>query len=253
MVDFETDEQIKAIKERNLKHIAEISKDIGKVTTADFKITKEQKNEIKRLEAKDGKIVLNNEDEIKRKKIAINKYSGNGRLPLRESVVIDDVSKFVTLQNTDGNGTIEPTYSEEIQTSTDILVPKGTIDTQTPLPYIFSSKDEFAKYLKIAITENLDSLYTKVETAIKKYVNVEEHYYPLLTGDIVWTYLQDKFPSTHYLIFTGDNGSGKNSALLVFRLLGYRVFYVVSASAANYYTTTGSKEEGQVTLAEDEA
>ena len=243
----------KEIKEKHLKHIADISKDIPKVTTADFKITKEQKNEIKRLEAKDGKIVLNNEDEIKRKKIAINKYSGNGRLPLRESVVIGDVTKFVTLQNIEGNGTIEPTFSEEIQTSTDILVPKGTIDTQTPLPYIFSSKDEFAKYLKIAITENLDSLYTKVETAIKKYVNVEEHYYPLLAGDIIWTYFQDKFPYTHYLIFTGDNGSGKNSALLVFRLLGYRVFYVVSASAANYYTVLGSKEEGQVTIAEDEA
>ena len=28
---------------------------------------------------------------------------------------------------------------------------------------------------------------------------------------------------------------------------------MVSASAANYYTTTGSKEEGQVTIAEDEA
>ena len=247
MARIETDEQIREKHRKIYKDVKPLSKD-------DFSNpTKSQKSDIKKLETKDGKIVLNNDDEIKRKKIAINKYSGNGRLPLRESVVIGDVSKFVTLQNIDGNGTIEPTYSEEIQTSTDILVPKGTIDTQTPLPYIFSSKDEFARYLKIAITENLDSLYTKVETAIKKYVNVEEHYYPLLTGDIIWTYFQDKFPYTHYLIFTGDNGSGKNSALLVFRLLGYRVFYVVSASAANYYTVLGSKEEGQVTIAEDEA
>ena len=190
------------------------------------------------------------EGETKRKKIAINKYSGNGRLSLHESVVIADVSKFVTLKNT---GKIYFTFSDTIETSTDILIPKGTIDTQTPLPYIFSSENEFSTYLRLAISENLDSLYSKVELVIKKYVNVEEHYYPLLAGDIIWTYFQDKFPYTHYLIFTGDNGSGKNSALLVFRLLGYRVFYVVSASAANYYTAMGSKEEGQVTIAEDEA
>ena len=47
--------------------------------------------------------------EIKKKKIAINKYSGNGRLPLRESVIVDDISRFVSLTNTEGNGTVEAT------------------------------------------------------------------------------------------------------------------------------------------------
>ena len=210
----------------------------------------EQKKEQKDTKEKDKS---KDEGEPKRKKIAINKYSGNGRLPFHESVVIGDVSKFATLKNTGSDGIVEPIFSEEIETSTDTLIPKGTIDTQTPLPYIFSSKVEFSKYLKLAITENLDSLFTKVDSVLRKYVNVEDHYYPLLAGDIIWSYFQDKFPYTHYLIFTGDNGSGKNSALLVFRLLGYRVFYVVSASAANYYTAMGSKEEGQVTIAEDEA
>ena len=112
---------------------------------------------------------------------------------------------------------------------------------------------EFMKYVKLAHAENYDSLYLKVETAIKRYVNVEEYYYPILIGDIIWSYFQDKFGYTHYLIFTGDNGSGKNSALLVFKYLGYRVFYVVSASAPNYWTAYGSQEEGQVSIAEDEA
>ena len=49
-----------------------------------------------------------------------------------------------------------------------------------------------------------------MESVVRKYVNVEDHYYPLLTGDIIWSYFQDKFTYTHYLIFTGDNGSGKN-------------------------------------------
>ena len=216
----ETDEQIREEHRKIYKDVRPLSKD-------DFSNpTKSQKSDLQKLEAKTGKIVLNKEDEIKKKKVAINKHSGNGRLPLRESVVIGELSKFVTLSNSDGNGTVDPIFSEEIETSTDILIPKGTIDTQTPLPYIFSSKEELLKYLKIAISDNLDSLFTKVQAAIRKYVNVEEHYYPLLAGDIIWTYFQDKFPYTHYLIFTGDNGSGKNSALLVFRLLGYRVFYV---------------------------
>ena len=57
----------------------------------------EQKKEQKDTKRKDNN---KEEGEPKRKKIAINKYSGNGRLPLHESVVIGDVSKFATLKNT---------------------------------------------------------------------------------------------------------------------------------------------------------
>jgi hypothetical protein len=92
-----------------------------------------------------------------------------------------------------------------------------------------------------------------VEFVFKRYVDVEDYYYPILVGDIIWSYFQDRFGYTHYNIFVGDNGSGKNSALLAYKYLGYRVFYVVAASAANYYTELGDKEEGQVTIAEDEA
>ena len=147
-----------------------------------------------------------------------------------------------------------PEYIPKLDTAFGIsYYPNGTVNTVTPLPYIFDSAEEFSKYLKLAHTENYDSLYLKVEKAIKKYVNVEEYYYPILIGDIIWSYFQDRFGYTHYLIFTGDNGSGKNSALLVFKYLGYRVFYVVSASAPNYWTAYGSQEEGQISIAEDEA
>jgi hypothetical protein len=107
--------------------------------------------------------------------------------------------------------------------------------------------------LKYAKKETLDSIFSKVESIYKKYVDVEDHYHVLLTADTIWTWLQDRFGTTHYIIITGDNGSGKNSALLVFRYLGYRVFYVVSASAAVYWSKMGNVEEGQITIAEDEA
>ena len=189
------------------------------------------------------------DEKTKPKKIAINKYSGNGRLPLHESVIIGETPTFVTLHDN-----MVPEYIPKLDTTFGITYyPNGTINTVTPLPYIFDSEEESMKYVKLAQTETYDTLYLKVETAIKRYVNVEEYYYPILVGDIIWSYFQDRFGYTHYLIFTGDNGSGKNSALLVFKYLGYRVFYVVSASAPNYWTAYGSQEEGQVSIAEDEA
>jgi hypothetical protein len=186
-------------------------------------------------------------DEIR--KIPIKKYSGNGRLPLHESIVLGLSPKFVGLNN-EG----KPVFKDGIEiTPNEVLVPADGIDTHNPLPYVFSSEEEFNQYLELARIETLDSLFSKVDLVFKRYVDVEDYYYLILVGDIIWSYFQDRFGYTHYNIFVGDNGSGKNSALLVFKYLGYRVFYVVSASAANYYTELGDKEEGQVTIAEDEA
>ena len=191
----------------------------------------------------------NNNEGKDKKKRPINKFSGNGRLELHESVVIGLETKFVRLAPDKELG-----YEllDNIPNGSETLVPNGTIYTASPLSYVFTSEEDFQKYLTLAKGETLDSLMIEVDTIIRKYLNVEEHYYTLIAADIIWSFFQDKFPYTHYLIFLGDNGSGKNSALLVFKYLGYRVFYVVSASAANYFTVLGSREEGQVCTAEDE-
>src|SRR6476619_2439857 len=52
------DEEVEKIREENRRHIAEITKELPKITKTDFEITKEQKREIKRLEAKYGKVVV---------------------------------------------------------------------------------------------------------------------------------------------------------------------------------------------------
>jgi hypothetical protein len=182
------------------------------------------------------------------KKIPIKKYSQNGKLPLNECVVIGDKPTFIYL---DLNK--KPQFVDEIARVNDRLIPDDTIDTQNPIPFTFNSKQDLEECLEKASKESLDSLFSKVESINRKYVDIEEHYHVLLSANIIWTWLQDKFGYTHYIIIVGDNGSGKNSQLLVFRFLGYRVFYVVSASAANYYTKMGNVEEGQLTIAEDEA
>ena len=182
------------------------------------------------------------------KKIRIKKYSGNGSIPLHESVIIGGLPKFVYLDKDK-----KPKFVDFIPRVNDVLIPDDTIDTQNPIPFIFESEQDFQSYLDRSKDLDLETLFNIIESINRKYVDVEDHYHVLFTADMIWTWLQDKFGYTHYNILIGDNGSGKNSQLLVFKFLGYRVFYVVSASAPNYYTKMGNKEEGQITIAEDEA
>jgi len=183
-----------------------------------------------------------------KRKVYLKKYSGNGRIPLHESIVLGEISRFVSL-DLDG----KPIFEDTIERVNDIIRPSDTIDSQNPVTFIFDSEQDFKDHLAKAKNENFDTMFSKVESIYRRYVDVEDHYITLLVADTIWTWMQDKFGYTHYNIIVGDNGSGKNSALLVFKYLGYRVFYVVSASAANYYTIMGNIEEGQVTIAEDEA
>ncbi|HYA84001.1 MAG TPA: hypothetical protein VEH06_11215, partial [Candidatus Bathyarchaeia archaeon] len=187
------------------------------------------------------------EQQSRKQKIFIRKYTCNGTLSLYESVVIAGQSSFLHLVDH------KPHYTPTIESADKIFYPSDTANTQNPIPYIFSSTEELQKYLDLAGKETFETLHSKVETIYKKYVNAEEYYIVILAADTIYSYFQDRFGTTHYNIFVGDNGSGKNSALLVYRHLGYRVFYVTAASAANYYTFMGETEEGQGTTAEDEA
>lgn len=178
----------------------------------------------------------------------IRKYTGNGTLLLHEAIIINGQSSFLLVGDDH-----KPQYIPKIEISNRLLYPADTLDTQNPLPYIFNSTDELGSYLELAKKESFESLHVKVKSILIRYVNAEEHYIVILAADIIYSYFQDKFGTTHYNIFVGDNGSGKNSALLVFKFLGYRGFYVTAASAPNYFTFLGEREDCQGTTAEDEA
>jgi hypothetical protein len=188
------------------------------------------------------------EKPVTKKRIAVKKYTQNGNGKLFESVVIGGRRTFVYL-----NKRKEPQFIEQINRINDILLPDDSIDTQNPIPFLFETKEELERYFEKVKKLSLDTIFSLVQSINRKYVDVEDHYHVLLAADMIWTWFQDKFGYTHYNLIVGDNGSGKNSQLLVLRYLGYRVFYAVSASAANYYTKMGNVEEGQITLAEDEA
>lgn len=57
---------------------------------------------------------------------------------------------------------------------------------------------------------------------------------------------------THYLLFVGDNDTGKSNVLLVFYYLDYRPLFDTSITPANIYNFLNSIEEGQGIILEDE-
>jgi hypothetical protein len=175
----------------------------------------------------------------------VRKYEKDGKL--LESILIADIAKFIF---TDGSS-----YQllDEWEVGNYVLRPKDNLTTHNPLPYSFSSEQELMEYINLAKIETIDSLFEKILKEYRNYVNTEEHTLVILAADTLYSYFQTKFGTTHYNILVGETGSGKNSALLVFRTLGYGVFYITSASAANYYTFLGDIQEGQGSIAEDEA
>lgn len=179
------------------------------------------------------------------KTIYQRKYEYN--LILYEAVIVERLPKFVFYNS----GTFK--LIDKIEVADYTIEPADTIISSNPIPYSFESEQELAEYTELAKEESFDSIFEKILSQFKDYVNIEEHNQVILSASILYSCFQDKFGTTHYNILVGENGSGKNSALLVFRTLGYRPLYVTAASAANYYTFLGQIQEGQGTIIEDEA
>ena len=66
-------------------------------------------------------------------------------------------------------------------------------------PYIFKSKEEFSRLVEKARSETLDTLYKKVKSLWKKYVDADDFHISICAADTVFTYYQDKIGLTHYL------------------------------------------------------
>jgi hypothetical protein len=168
-------------------------------------------------------------------------------LPLAEGVLVSQTQVFLTL-NKGG----EPVLEKSLKTPTTEYKPLKK-EQHINKPYEFQSLDEIKSYLDRAKNQTLDSLYTKVRIVVSKYVDGSEDEINVISADIVFTYFQDKIGQTHYLMFVGDNGTGKSNRLEIIGQLGYRPLYDASITPANIYSYLGSVEEGQGIILEDEA
>jgi len=120
-------------------------------------------------------------------------------------------------------------------------------------PYDFASIEELKSYKEKAQAETVDSLYDRAKSIVTKYNDQDDYKLTLLSADIIWSYFQDKFSTTHYLAIIGDNGSGKSTVGDTFETVGYRAVNMTDPSAANLFRILGTLEPGQCTLIADEA
>ena len=119
-------------------------------------------------------------------------------------------------------------------------------------PYFFKI-DEVEQIIEQAKNETLDTLYKKVKSIWKKYVDADDFHISICAADTIFTYYQDRLGLVHYLFFVGGGSSGKSNRLEVFRFLAYRNWTSSDITPANIYQLLGSREEGMATICEDEA
>jgi hypothetical protein len=185
-------------------------------------------------------------DENERKTYTINKYSQG--IELAESILIDNTPYFIQLED---NHEKKSVLSKKIKLSDIDIVPPERTEYLTK-EYNFQSEEEINHFIELAKKETLDSLFRKLKSILKKYIDIDEDFINILAADIIFTYFQDKLGMTHYLLIVGDNNTGKSNILLTFSFLGYRPVLDISITPANIYNFGSQLEEGQCIILEDE-
>lgn len=191
----------------------------------------------KRKKDKDDKM-----DELP--KYYIQKFSNDEMLI--ESILIAGVPKFLVARKDVVTIEDQSVFPDKILKPLEFL-------SYINKPYSFGSAKEVKSYIKKEAPDTLDSLYRKVKSIWKKYVDADDFHISICAADTIFSYFQDKIGLTHYLFFVGNPASGKSNNLTVFQHLAYRNMTSSDMSHSNIYQFLGSMDEGVGTLCEDEA
>jgi hypothetical protein len=175
------------------------------------------------------------------------KYSQNGRGQLNESIILDGLPYFVRYDKASNQFLID----KEIEESSRIIRPPA-IEECPFTQYEFKNKEELNSYLERARNTSIDALYLRWKKIVYTYNKQDKHKLNLITLDIVWSWFQDKFSTTHYHGVVGTNGAGKSSIGETFQNGAYRGVNFTNPSAANIYRVLSTVEPAQCTLIMDE-
>ena len=177
------------------------------------------------------------------------KYSARFTAPLHEAIVLGSEPLFVTYSSASGHFELV----RKIEETNRVLVPPYPEEYPYD-PIIFDSLEELSNYEEMARHETIDSLYRKTKAIVILYVDQDAEVINLITADIIWTYFQDLYPTTHYYDITGkENGIGKSTIGYVFEGLAYRGVRMTDPSAANLFRLLSKVEPGQCIIIADEA
>lgn len=199
-----------------------------------------------------GRLEQQLKNEKRKKEIVAYKYSkkGKGR-SLYEAIILAGKPVFVTYDySRSGSGQIR--IEEKIEEEDRIIKPPYREECPYEC-YEFANLDELQDFVKQAKSTSIGQLYLKAKELVLEYNDQDKHKLILIASDIVFSYFQDKFATTHYDSIVGDNDSGKSSLGITFEALGYRPVYMIDPSAANIFRCLGTIEPGQCTIILDEA
>jgi uncharacterized protein YdhG (YjbR/CyaY superfamily) len=173
---------------------------------------------------------------------------------LAEAVVVGRKSYFAVATPAMGDPQqVSITLQDSIPVDDNTVLKPFEIAAYVNEPYTFKSEQEFYESVENTRDESLDSLYRKVKSIWRKYVDADDFHISICAADTIFTYFQDRIGLTHYLFFVGDNSSGKSNNLTVLHYIAYRNMMSSGMTAANVYQFLGSGEEGVGTICEDEA
>lgn len=178
----------------------------------------------------------------------VYKYSNRGKGSLHEAIIL--AGKPVFIQYDDSSGQI--TIVERIQEANRIILPPHPEECPYE-SYEFANVDEIQGFVQQAKSISIDSLYLKAKKFVQEYNEQDHNKLVLIAVDIIFSYFQDKFATTHYDSIVGDNDSGKSSLGITFEAMAYRPVYMTDPSAANIFRCLGTVEAGQCTIVLDEA
>jgi hypothetical protein len=181
--------------------------------------------------------------------IPIFKYTARFKKPLHEAILLGNEPFFLTWNQQ--KQTME--CVRHIEESKRILRPPD--EGEYPYePIEFDSLSEIKEYAELALNETIDSLYQKIKSTVALYVDQDNDIIILISGDVLWTYFQDLYPTTHYYDVNGKaNGIGKSTVGHMFQGIGYRAVRMTDPSAANFFRVLGPIEPGQCIIIADEA
>jgi hypothetical protein len=205
-------------------------------------IDKDHDNNSSKYNPNNGNMEVKNE--LESKTYYLQKFSNNQILA--ESILINNRPMFLVSEN--GKISIKP----QLEFEDKIIKPPETI-SYVNKPYVFTSEEDVNSCIENTKKESLDTLYGKVKSIWRKYVDADEFHIVICAADTIFTYFQDRIGLTHYLFFVGNNGSGKSNNLAILNMLAYRNMMSTDITPANIYQYLQSGEEGMGTICEDEA
>jgi hypothetical protein len=206
------------------------------------KITDYVNSLLKKSEGEEQDNGLNNQ---KKQKIKVFKYYSEKEQTLYESIVLSGKPCFVFYEN-DKTNTLE-----SIEEATRTLIPFG-FDDGPAKPYEFESIEDLDKLVNEVKQQSISGFYRKTKLIVTKYVDQKPIVINIISVDLLFSYFQDRFPTTHYLFFVGNNGVGKSVIGELFELLAYRGVKMTDPSAANIYRLLGKVQPAQCTMIMDE-